>query len=305
MEEEKIMLQQLFNLIIGLICFLILLYRAELDPVASAIIGFIVVYILEIKHTLKTNAINHKYLPCSYKAEILIEPNYRELMNHEFVIGYYEKALPMLDRTDMLNNPSAEIGKEPDAQIGEHALWRDTFRFLVINNLFWSDKYKTFIKELRLGGKILDYNYAEDVKEPNLEIEIKHGLLRFWFSPSEMFSEIEPKLICEFPLYIFEDIPSEILSMKYGSKEWQNYLKLFKLSPRHPNNWIDKSEKQAVLRHKILAEYGFDLHSEYDHATDVYMDRDGDSQIFDYDDGFTGFKNTYCTIKIKEYFDEV
>jgi len=299
------MLRITFHFVAGLICFIILFYLAELKPIASVIIGFIVVYILGIRYSLSAFAINHPYLPCSYKAEILIEPNYRQLMNHEFVKDYYEKALPKIGRSDLLNNPSSQSIEDSGIKIGEDSLWKEsTLRFLVINNLFWSDIHKTFMKKLRLQNKIIDYDYTEDVKEPNFEIEIKNGLLRFWFSPSDMFSETEPKLICEFPLFVFENMSSKILSIEFGSKEWKNYSKLIKLSKRNLNNWLDNSLKRSELCFEILTKYGFNSYSGYDHETDVYIDRDGDPQIFDYDDGFAGFKNRYCTIKIKEYFDE-
>ena len=284
---------------------MILLKFGKLTPLASIVIGYIIFYILETQYSLKSFATNFSYLPCSYKAEIIIEPNYRQLMNHEFVKDYYEKALPKIGRADMLIKPSSQIDKDSGAKLGDDSLWKkSTLRFLVINNLFWSDLHKTFIKKLRFQNKIIDYDYAKDVKEPNFEIEIENGLLRFWFSSSEMFSETEPKLICEFPLFVFENMPSETLSMKFRSKEWQNYLKLLKLSPRNTNNWLDKSEKQYELCSEILKKYGFDSYSEYNHETDIYTDRDGDLQTFDYDDGFIGFKNTYCTIKLKEFLDE-
>jgi hypothetical protein len=298
------------NLVIAASCFAILTFFGALRPIASVVVALVVLGLLEIQNALSLLIRSFPALPCSYKAEIVIIPDFRQLMNHETVRGYYEKALQKIGRPDMLIPSAGPYDNRAEGKTGEYALWSAyQLRFLVINNLFWSDYHKTFLKTLRFHTRILDYDFSPDEKEPYLDVEIKNGLLRFWFSPGEEFSEKKPHLICEFPLFIYEDIPRDAIGMKYGSKGWKDYLLLRKpsLPPLDRYGVIGerKVNQSLKIRSESLDSYGFSPHSDYGFATDSYEDRDGDLQIFDFDGGFEQYKNKYLVIKVKEYLDEL
>jgi hypothetical protein len=80
----------------------VLTFREDLRPVASFIIGLVVFGLLEIDKALALFGKSLPALLCFYKAEIVVAPDFRQLMNHESVKGYYEKALPKIGRPDML-----------------------------------------------------------------------------------------------------------------------------------------------------------------------------------------------------------
>ena len=144
----------ILNLVIAASCFATLTYLGALHPLASALIAIVVLELLRIQDGLSLLIRRLPTLPNSYKAEIVITPNFHQLMNHERVKDYYEKALLKIGRPDMLIPPVESEVDQAEGKIGDHALWSMyELRFLVINNFFWSDYHKTFLKTLRFQTK--------------------------------------------------------------------------------------------------------------------------------------------------------
>ena len=112
-----------------------------------------------------------------------------------------------------------------------------------------------------------------------------------------MFSGKEPTLICEFPLFIFEHFPTKLLRLSAGSDSWNDFLKV-----RQKRLFSSGRDRQKAVG-QVLEKYGFSSHSEGD--LDNYVDRDGESQLMDPNDGFCCFKNEYFVVKFKEYYDEM
>jgi len=65
--------------------------------IAEWAVGTHVVLDTTAEHAIRLLAENFWLLPCSYKAEILIEPTFRALLAHDFAKDYYDKALPQVD----------------------------------------------------------------------------------------------------------------------------------------------------------------------------------------------------------------
>jgi hypothetical protein len=205
-------------------------------------------------------------------------------MSHDYVKEYYTKALPRIE------------GENSRVALGSESLWKQmSVRLLVVNGLFWLDLHKTFVDEVRFRRRILDFDLSENEQEGYLSIEIKRGCLRFWWEDSKIFSGREPILISEFPLFIFEHFPTKLLRLSGDS--WNDFFRLRR------KRIFASNKARANVRSQILEKYRFSVFSEGE--LDNYVDRDGEHQLMDPNDGFCCFKNEYFVVKFKEYYDEI
>jgi hypothetical protein len=273
------------NFAAAVICYSVCIYRWELEESLSGLLALMFFWILQLQHAIRLLAENFWLLPCSYKAEILIEPTFRALVAHDFAKDYYDKALPQVE------------GVESKSTLGGESLWKQmSVRLLVMNGLFWSDLHKTFVEEVRFRRRILDFNISESEQECYLSIEIKRGCLRFRWEDWKMFSGRKPILISEFPLLIFEHFPVKLLKLS-SSESWNDFSRVRR------KRLFSSSKNRSEAVKQILEKHGFSAYSEGE--LDNFVDRDGEAQLMDPNDGFWCFRNEYFVVKFKELDDEI
>lgn len=230
------MLRNVLKFAIVPLCYALLVYKGGLNEVASLIISFILFLLLQ----LAWSASRQNTMPFAYTIEFILQPHFGTIMRHDAVKEYYDKVLPIL------KNHEAKASEGPNALDRKYSL-----RFIMVNGLFWSDVHKTFMDKLRTRGRILDYDISDKDIEPNLDIEIKNGLIRLWFSFSTSSGDRDRKetLICEFPLFIYNNLPYQSLDFHGIKKDspWNEYLALRKVP--------DGKRYQKDL--DILKRYGF------------------------------------------------
>jgi len=106
------MWQKILRAALLFLCFALLVYKGELNWVASLVITLIWWSLFLIGQQNATEK-NEKY-----KLEIVLDPEYPELLGHAAVKEYYDKILPIKEH-------------------GPGALYSERMRFVILNGIFW------------------------------------------------------------------------------------------------------------------------------------------------------------------------
>jgi hypothetical protein len=174
-------------------------------------------------------------------------------------------------------------------------LWNQSIRFVIKDQLIWSELHKSIIDEL-LFGKQMFGNPFPDPKgesEPYLVMMTKNGIVRFFFDyPLKRLDDSDEYLIAEFPLRLFSELPESIMNFhgKDARKSRAEYMKL--------RRYYGYKPKSATA---LLQKYQF-ARPERKFRREYYQDWDGDECISDPDEGFrTLFENPYFLIKFKTW----
>jgi len=177
-------------------------------------------------------------------------------------------------------------------------------RFVILNGIFWSDFHKTFTDELRLWGRILGHNISEQEIEPDLDIDIRNGLVRLWLCPKSPVcgnghaygDRVNETIVCQFPLVIFDEFPSELMNLHNSNDQswWDEYHAIRKLTG------YKNMKKREQMVSGILKRYGFARHSKGDiDYNPGYLDRDGEDISYDPDRGYVWYKHPFLTVGVR------
>jgi hypothetical protein len=219
------------------------------------------------------------------KVEIIIEPKFGALFDHPKFKPFYDKAI-FFDDADTSGVECSD----------DSLMSKPSFRFIIMNNMFWSDAFKTFLTDIKFMGKIVDIEDAEEL-EPYLAFEIKNGILKMYHYPKNI--KDSAALISQFPLYLFTSIPIPLLKF-FAVDNREIYFELRELYNAENDaiqirNNFDEAKK---ICERELEKCGFKLLSEG--YTDVGQDMDGDFDIYDSNDGYTSFEDDFLIIKYKD-----
>lgn len=237
----------------------------------------------------------------TYSAELVIEPNFKELMAHPYVCEYYKRAEPIVEEL-VKNNLDLQ------GQL-KGGLWsisdRQSIRFIINANYIWNDFFKRFMSQLGLSGKMLNYNISKHDDEPDLDFEVKGGLLKVYFTadwPSRKWVQTH---IVSFPLFAFYQLPYRYLNFFGAKKDGLDNLKLYRrMRQLAGRKWffpIEGMKKAVHMSHEILNQYGFVTIPHDPSDGDVIRDSEGDSKWFDPSFGFWELRHKYLTIRFKEF----
>ncbi|MDC0358154.1 hypothetical protein OAO01_05000 [Oligoflexia bacterium] len=292
-------IKELIHIAIAVALYYLWTEYYAVNSVIAISLSILAYLVLRAASNIKLLAQGILALQSPYRAELIIEPNFKKLFEHPEVKSFYDRALPALRGKDGLR-----CGK--DALLEKYH-----FRFMVSNGLIWSDMHKTFWSEIMFRGRIIDtdrrFENEDDrdarEEEPYLAIQLKHGFVKMYFWGKTY--EDDATVISQFPLFIFDDIPYSILNRVGFGEGKDAYLKLRRLNV--PGNAVvtgkimKKIEKARIIQAAQVEKYGFESFSEGD--SDVTQDIDGEYELYDPDDGFSLFKDEYMTIRVKEFFD--
>lgn len=241
---------------IFLVLYLLLVYRWDLDSeLGFYTAGFgtlLVVSLWEFRQYLRQIETNQTRV-----SELVIVPKVG-LLDHPQFKPFH----------DCLEEKLEKLPKEKVDLLLEDALIRKEIRFVIYNQLVWSEARKTFQAGIGIQDKLYD-DVAKKVldssmgNEPYFSIRCKNGFLSVHLMPDtdDVLKKEELKAlenpICRFPLFIFEDIPIRHFNfslMGDDKKPAKLYSKLKRMSPE---KWVKNSSKILEMHGFKYIETGF------------------------------------------------
>ncbi len=273
----------LTNGIISLAFTCLSIQVGDTDNYVGFALGILLFSILETRTQIISQSRLLDIKSSTYKAELEISLHLEEVLGHDYAKGKVNHQLQKLDAEKersiykLMNNDFCKEYFENNKGVDRFVQPTLYLRFLFINGIIWSDYHKTFRRSFSFNG----FDIVEDPEgignnsQPRIFLSIKEGVLQLHWG----MIPVEKEVICRFPLYIFGNLPWDIIGIP-------EYFGRASITPIN----LD-----AI--HKILKQYDFE-------AIKISDDNDTDSCRTDLGDLFSSYKNRYMTLKFRELLSD-